>query len=176
MAAAPPPLIVALQAAGFAMQVDLAPLATQVQLAAAVAPLATQVQLAAAVAPLATQAQMQAQFAAMQAQLAAIQAQLALIGVPAIAGAASAIVRATAVACARNAHCQRDLPYAAVPRDDGTPPPSWPAGFSRAELVEGNIGVIDAILGDYGLPNGAPAGSLFQRREALARHIGTWGV
>ena len=170
------------------MQVDLAPLATQVQLAAAVAPLATQVQLAAAVAPLATKAQMQAQFAAMQtqmnaqfavvqAQLAALQAQLALlIGVPAIAGAASAIVRATAVACARIAHCQRDVPYAAVPRDDGTPPPSWPAGFSRAELVEGHIDVIDAILGDYGLPNCAPAGSLIQRRMALARHIGTWGV
>ena len=119
---------------------------------------------------------MQVQFAALQAQMQAIQAQLALINVPAIAGAASAIVRATACACVRNAHYQRDVPYAAVPRDDGTPPPSWPAGFSRAELVVGPIGIIDAILGDYGLPNGAPAGSLCQRRAALARHIGTLGV
>jgi len=167
--AAPTPLA-ALQAAGFAMQADLAPLASQAQLAAAVAPLATQAQFAA------MQVQLQAQCAAMQAQLTAMQAQLALINVPAIAGAASAIVRATACACVRNAHYQHNVPYAAVPRDDGTPPPSWPAGFSRAELVAGDIGVIDAILSDYGLPNGEPAGSLFQRREALARHIGTCGV
>jgi hypothetical protein len=59
-----------------------------------------------------------------------------------------------------------------VPRDDGTLPPSWPAaGFTRDNLVEGSIVVIDALLSDYGLPHGAPA-TLFARRNALARYIG----
>ena len=90
MAAPAAPHIAALQAAGFAMQADLAPLATNVQLVAATAPLATNVQLAA------LQANVNAQLAAMQvnmnAQFAAMQAQLALIGIPAIAAAASASV------------------------------------------------------------------------------------
>ena len=63
------------------------------------------------------------------------------------------------------------MAYIAVPRDDGTLPPNWPAGFNRDDLVEGPIGVIDTVLNDYGLPHGAPAG-LFVRRNALARHIG----
>ena len=50
---------------------------------------------------------------------------------------------------------------------DPTPPP-----LDRGALVEGPIAVIDGLLGDYGLPNGAPA-ALFTRRNALARHIGT---
>ena len=64
------------------------------------------------------------------------------------------------------------MAYVAVPRDDGALPPNWPAGFSRGDLVEGPIGVIDLMLNDYGLPHGAPA-ALFERRNALARHIGT---
>ena len=143
------------------MQADLAPLATQAQLV-----------------PLATQANVNAQFAAanaqlllIQNQLVLIQNQLALIGVPAIAGAATAIVQAVAAARAQNAHDHRGVAYIVVPRDDGTLPPNWPAGFSRDDLVEGPIGVIDTVLNDFGLPHGAPAG-LFVRRNALARHIG----
>ena len=41
------------------------------------------------------------------------------------------------------------------------------------DVVEGPISAIDAILGDYNLPHGAAAGALFERRNALARHIGT---
>ena len=63
------------------------------------------------------------------------------------------------------------MAYAVVPRDDGTLPPNWPVGFSRDELVAGPIGVVDAMLSDYGLPHGDPAG-LFVRRNALARVIG----
>jgi hypothetical protein len=112
-----------------------------------------------------------AQFAAINAQLFVIKNQLALIGVPAIAGAATAIVQAVATARAKNAHDHRGVAFTAVPRDYGTLPPNWPAGFNRDDLVEGPIGVIDAVLNDYGLPHGAPAG-LFVRRNALARHIG----
>jgi len=71
----------------------------------------------------------------------------------------------------QNAHDHRGVAYIAVPLDDGTLPPNWPAGFNRDDLVEGPIGVIDTVLNDYGLPHGAPAG-LFVRRNALARHIG----
>ena len=46
------------------------------------------------------------------------------------------------------------------------------AGFDCDALVEGPIAAVDGLLGDYGLPNGAPA-ALFTRRNALARHIGT---
>ena len=155
---------------------DLAPLATHVQPAAATAPLATHVQLAAATAPLATHAQVAAAIAALQvnmdAQFAAIHALLAPLAVPAIAGAATAIVQAVAAARAQNAHDNRGMAYAVVPRSDGTPPPNWPAGFSREDLVDGPIAVIDALLNDYGLPHGAPA-ALSARRNALARHIGT---
>ena len=152
----------------FAMQADLAPLATQAQLAAMQA--AMQAQLAA----------MQAQLAAMQAQsaaqfnahLAAVQALLAQIGVPAIAAAATAIVRATAAARSKNAHDHRGVAFAVVPRDDGTLPPHWPAGFNREQLVDGPIGVIDTILADYGLLHDVTV-VLTERRSMLAGHIGT---
>ena len=88
--AAPPPaalaaLIPMLHAAG---------LATQLDVVNATAPLATQANVNAQFA--AMQVNMNAQLAAMQvnmnAQFAAMQAQLALIGIPAIAAAASASV------------------------------------------------------------------------------------
>ena len=172
------PLIVAINAAiggQVATQADLAPLATQAQLAAATAPLATQAQLAASTA--AMQAQLAASTAAMQAQLAAhlaaVQALLAPIGIPAIAGAATAIGQAAAAARAQNAHDRCGVAYTAVPRNDGTLPPGWPpGGFSRFDLVEGPIGVVDTLLTEYGLPSGPPAG-LFARRNALAHHLGT---
>jgi hypothetical protein len=171
------PHIAALQAAGFAMQADLLPLATNVQLAAATAPLATNVQLAAATAPLATnvqliamQANMNAQLVAMQGQLVAMQAQLALIGIPAIAAAASASVQAIANARVVNNHYRSGVAYAVVPRADGTPPPNWPIGFDRAMLRSGPIGAVNLLLTDYGLVPPAPA---LDRRNLLALHIGT---
>ncbi len=60
-----------------------------------------------------------------------------------------------------------------VPRKDGMVPPHWPAGFERGALIAGPIADVDALLADDGLPNGAGAGGLVQRRNALAAHIGT---
>ena len=86
---------------------------------------------------------MQAQLAQMQPQLAQMQAQLAPLNVVAIAGAASRVVQATVAARARNCHDRRGVPLTPVPRDDGSQPPNWPAGFGRAELHDGAIGAVD---------------------------------
>ena len=59
-----------------------------------------------------------------------------------------------------------------VPRADGTPPPSWPAGFERYALFHGGIPIVDALLTDYGVAHGAPI-PVKDRRNALARYIGT---
>ena len=163
--------IALMHAAGFAMQVDLLPLATHAQLAAATAPLATHAQLAE------MQANFNAQLVAMQAnmngQFAALQAQLAVIGVPAISGAVSAIIQAIIAARAENHHDRSGVAYAVVPRRDGTLPPNWPAGFGRYALIRGPIAIVDALLIDYGLPHAA---SVFDRRNELAQHIGTMRV
>ena len=172
MAAPPPavafaPLVAAINAAfggQVATQADLAPLATQANVNAQFAALQVSInaQLAA----------MQVQFAAMQAQLLAqIQAMLMPQNAPVIA-IAVATSRAVFSARARNAHDLRGVAYVAVPRDDGTLPPNWPVGFDREDLVEGPIGVVDAILNDYGLQHGVPHG-MFVRRNVLAAHIGT---
>ena len=81
--------------------------------------LASRADITAAVAPLATQAQ----FSVLEGQVAQILALLAPHGVPAIAGAASAIMLATAAARAENARDARGVAFAVVPRADGTPPP-----------------------------------------------------
>ena len=83
-AAFPPPHIAALQAAGFVMKADLAPLLTSAQLTAHFAALQAQMtgqlqvqmtgQLQAQMTAL--QAQMNDQFAALQTQIAALQAQM----------------------------------------------------------------------------------------------------
>ena len=75
-AAFPPPHIAALQAAGFVMKTDLAPLLTSAQLTAHFAALQAQMtgQLQAQMTAL--QAQMNGQFAALQTQIAALQAQM----------------------------------------------------------------------------------------------------
>ena len=136
-----------LQGLGMATRADLAPRATQAQLVA-----------------------LQAQVALLPT-LAQFQALLAPLGAPAIAAAAAATVQAIAAARAQNAHDSSLVPYAVVPRADGTLPPNWPAGFSRAGL-RGPIAAVDALLADYGLA--APAGVQAQaRRDALAQHIGT---
>ena len=57
-----------------------------------------------------------------------------------------------------------------VPCSDGSLP-HWPPGFDRGAL-RGPIAAIDALLHQYGLPNGAPLTAL-QRRDSLALHIGT---
>ena len=89
---------------------------------------------------------------------------------PAIAAAAAATLRAIVAAREENNHHRSGVAYAVVPRADGTPPPHWPAaGFDRAAL-RGPIALINALLGDYGLP--LPASAL-ERRDSLALHIGT---
>ncbi len=138
--------------------------------------------LAAHLGGLATQAQVNALAAQVNAlpTLAQIAALLAPLGIPAIAAGASVIVQAIASARGRNAH-DRDDVYAVVPLADGTLPVHWPVGFARPRLITAPIGVINALLADYGLPN-APApppaggGTALNRRNALAVHIGTTRV
>jgi hypothetical protein len=120
-----------------------------------------------------------AQTVALNAALAPVNQALALILAAQAAGAAGAVVAAAATiqaivaARARNAHDRRGEPYEVVPLYDGTQPFHWPAaGLVREDLVEGPIGPVDALLLDYGIPGGPPL-TLFQRRNALARHLGT---
>ena len=70
----------------------------------------------------------------------------------------------------QNAHDRSGVAYVVVQRTDGTPPPHWPIGFDRAALVDGPVAVVDALLLDFGLPQGA---TVRERRNALALHIGT---
>jgi hypothetical protein len=178
----------------------VAPLATSAQVAAQFAGLPTLAQfnaLAAQVAGLPTLAQFNAlaaqvaaqptlaQFNALVAQVAAqptlaqiqalLTATLAPHNAPLIAATATATMQAIVAARAHNAHDRSGVAYAVVPLADGTPPPSWPAGFERSDLVSGPVAAIDALLGDYALPHGAPA-TLIARRDALALHIGTTRV
>ena len=172
--AAPPP---AAPLAAVIPMLHAAGLATQAAVANATAPLATQAQVNA------LQAQvnaLQALFNALQAQvnalptLAQIQAALAVAlaphNAPAIAAAASASVQAIVIARAANSHSRSGVAYAVVPRADGTPPPNWPPGFDRAALREGPLAAVIALLNDYGL---LPPAAEFDRRSALALHIGT---
>ena len=122
------------------------------------------------------QAQMQAQHAAVQAQLAQMQALLLPLNVPAFVAAATATVQSIGASRMQNAHDRSGEAYAVVQRTDGTPPPHWPAGFDRAALVDGPIAAIDTLLNDFGLPHGAPAATVRERRNALARHIGKMRV
>ena len=174
MAALPPAAMA--QLAAFIGAAIAGQVATQADVAAAVAPLTGQ--LAAVQAQLAAmQAQMQAQHAAMQAQmqaqLAQMQALLLPLNVPAFVAAATATVQSIGASRMQNAHDRSGEAYAVVQRSDGTPPPHWPAGFDRAALAEGPIAAIDTLLNDFGLPHGAPAATVRERRNALARHIGT---
>ena len=121
----------------------------------------------------ATQAQHTALLGGIAHTLAQIQVQLAPLNVAAIAGAASRVVLATAAARALNANDRRGVPLTPVPRDDGTLPPNWPAGFDRGALHDGAIATVDLMLGDYGLAHGAAAGTHIVRRNILAGAIGT---
>ena len=53
------------------------------------------------------------------------------------AAAAAAIAQAIGASRARNAHDRDGEAYTVVPRDDGTPPPNWPAGFTRDDSLRG---------------------------------------
>ena len=110
-----------------------------------------------------------------QVQLGNIQAALAAINPAGIAAAISQNLRAIEAARKLNHHDLRGVLYSPVPRADGTLPPSWPAGgFERADLVEGPIPLVDALLADYGLPAGLAAGGAPPaRRVALAQALGT---
>ena len=105
--------------------------------------------------------------------LAQIQALLQPPAVPAVVGAASAILQSILSARGRNAHDRRGEGYTAVPCADGLLPVHWPAGFDRAALVDGPIAAVDSLLSDYGLQHGAAAGAVLVRRTLLAQHIGT---
>jgi hypothetical protein len=100
-------------------------------------------------------------------------------------GAIAATMAAFAAGCARaradNLHSRRGVPLIPVPLYPAGPaaggaPAGWPAGFDRVALFEGAIAVVDALLTTYGLPAGAAAGSTFDRRNALAAHLGTHGT
>ena len=163
--------------AQFVMQVDLVPLATQAQLGQ----MQAQVQAQLGQMQAQMQEQMQAQLGQMQAQmqeqmqaqLGQMQALLAQHNAPAIAAAASATVQSIVASRLENDHDRSNVVYAVVLRADGTQPPNWPAaGFNREALFRGPIAVIDALLDDYGLPNG-PTTDVLERQNALAVHIGT---
>ncbi len=113
----------------------------------------------------------QAQHAATQGQLAAavaaMQAQL---------GAIVNSVLAITSARAENAHLLAGVPYTVVPLPTGAAPQHWPPGLDRQRLRSGLMGPIDALLAEYGLPAGPPAGAAIDRRRSLARMIGTPGI
>ena len=107
----------------------------------------------------------------LSAQVAALSAQVALLNAPALAAGAAAFATTCARVRADNAHDRRDVPLIAVPH---SVPVAWPVGgFGRADLIEGPIAAIDALLGGYGLPAGPGVGGAMDRRNALAAHLGT---
>ena len=104
-------------------------------------------------------------------QIGAMQAQLAHIVNPA---GLAATMQAILDARARNAATEDpDSRLAIVLRADGAPPAHWPAaGLSRAALFRGGVAAVDLLLGDYALVP-ATGASHADRRNLLARHIGT---
>ena len=127
--------------------------------------------LATAVSALPTHAQLAAAVAGAVGP--AVAAAFAQHNVAAVTTAATRIVQDSAYARMRNNHDRRGDALLVVPRADGAPPASWPvAGFTRAALFSGPIADVDVILADYGMPNGAGAGTPLDRRNALSLHIG----
>lgn len=123
------------------------------------------------------------QMQALKAELVAqMQAQLAQHNAPAIAAAAATTVQSITASRMENRHDRSDVTYVVVPRYDGSAPPNWPVGFDRTALVEGPIGDVDLLIGDYGLPleppppYGYPGEAGRVRRNVLAVHIGTFRV
>jgi hypothetical protein len=89
-----------------------------------------------------------------------------------MAGGVGPLVDRIAAARRENAHDLDGVAYAVVPCADGAAPATWPAGFDRDQLRDAPIAVIDALLGDHGLPHGPPR-PVIERRNVLAVHIGT---
>ena len=116
----------------------------------------------------ACQQQILQQLAQLQAGQQQILQQLAAFGPGAVARAA----HDTLLARAANLAVPAWTPLVALLCANGAPPASWPAGgASRAYVTAGlPIGVVDAILGDYGL--GPAAGAAPARRQALLAHLG----
>ena len=69
-----------------------------------------------------------------------------------------------------------DVALAVVPLETGAQPAHWPAGLTRAQLIDLGAASIDALLADYGLPHGPANGTLITRRRRLAGHIGVPGL
>lgn len=113
-------------------------------------------------------AEMEALFAQHSTPAVAAAAEAATAANAAAVAAAAATARAIGAARAENA---RDcaVPYATVPRADGTPPPAWPVSFDRDALCSGPIAAVDALLTQYGLPLSR---TVLARRTRLALHIG----
>ena len=114
------------------------------------------------------QQQQAQQIAQLQAGQQQILQQLAAFGPGAVARAA----HDTLLARAANLAATAGTPLVALLCANSAPPASWPAGgASRAYVTAGlPIGVVDAILGDYGL--GPAAGAAPARRQALLAHLG----
>jgi hypothetical protein len=93
-------------------------------------------------------------------------------------GGALATQRAILRAVASNSHVVHHLylALAVVPLETGAQPAHWPAGLTRAQLIDLGAVPIDALLADYGLPHGPPSGTLITRRRRLAEHIGVPGL
>ena len=128
--------------------------------------------LAAQVAALPTLAQVQALGAAQVAALPTLAQLQAALNPPALVAALTSAVQDIASARARNWHDRSGEAYTVVPLNTGMLPAHWPPGFDRGMLL-GGMGGVDLLLADYGLPSGAAAGTALERRNALARCIGT---
>lgn len=128
---------------------------------------AMQVQLAVVEGNVAALQGLPQQVAALQVQMAALVLQL-----PGMAGGVGPLFDRIAAARRENAHDLDGVAYTVVPCADGAAPANWPVGFDRDQLRGAPVAVIDALLGDYGLPHGPPR-PVIERRNALAVHIGT---
>jgi hypothetical protein len=94
-------------------------------------------------------------------------------------GGALATQRAILRAVASNGHVvhHMEVALAMVPLEEtGAQPAHWPAGLTRAQLIDLDEASIDALLADYGLPHGPANGTPILRRRRLAEHIGVPGL
>ena len=96
----------------------------------------------------------------------------------AVQGGALAAQRAILRAVASNGLVVHNMNVAltVVPRETGEPPEHWPAGLTRAQLIDLGAASIDALLTDFDLPHGPASGTLTTRRRRLAEHIGVPGL
>ena len=109
-----------------------------------------------------------------QANHAEVMATIAEMGAPALIATITRTVVAIMQARQDNNHDNSGVPLTCVPRHDGSLPPHWPAGgFDRQNLIKGPIGKVDQLLADYGQPSGPASGTASDRRDSLAKILGT---